>query len=403
MKTALIDEKSLGVCVYTPSSSGGHALYARELLTALTEAGAERGVKAELVTCSDLGPEHRATAYAIHPILPPLASRETFSTPVHWIGSRLTYYARRERAFLDWIATRNDLDILHFQEYTPWLAARHLNALRRKGFSVLFTVHNVIFHYYHNQFHKFMRDKCLRAAWRSCDALLVHTDGLREALEDFLGPGHPPIRVTPHGVWSTHGAGRRYEEAPSHPASAVPSPRRLLFFGVIRPNKGLDVLLRAMALPALDHCVLTAAGAADEASYRAKVLDLARRLPADRVEIVDRYVDEDAVAGYFDRSDLVILPYTFFAAQSGVLHMALAYGRPLVVTDVGGLGECVRQWGVGVVVRPGDSEALAAGIAKALEPATYQAAAAAIRRVRDELSWGRMAEATIDAYRSVVA
>jgi glycosyltransferase involved in cell wall biosynthesis len=396
-------EKTLGVCVYTPSSAGGHALYARELLTAITAVGARRGVAAELVTCSDLAAEHQTSAYPIHPILPPLVPRALFPTPLHWAGARVTYYARREQTFLDWIAGRRDLDLVHFQEYTPWLAARHVDTLRRRGFSIVFTVHNIIFHYYRNRLHRLLRDSYLRAAWRACDALVVHTEGLRESLADFLGPGHPPIYVTPHGVWSDRRAGCERDGEARHLAAAAGGPRRLLFFGVIRPNKGVDVLLRALALRGLDGCALTVAGEAVERGYQARIHELARRLPPGRIELVDRYIDEAEVAGYFDRSELVILPYTFFAAQSGVLHLALAYGRPLVVTDVGGLGECVRRWGVGVVVPPNDPEALADGIARALEPAAFRAAVAAIERVRRELSWSRMAEATIDVYRAVAA
>src|SRR5206468_3576817 len=111
-----------------------------------TEVGARRGVAAELVTCSDIAAEHRSSAYPIHPILPPLMPRESFRTPLHWAGSRLAYYACRERAFLRWVAGRGDIDVIHFQEYTPWLAPRHWGALRRRGYALIYTVHNIMFH-----------------------------------------------------------------------------------------------------------------------------------------------------------------------------------------------------------------------------------------------------------------
>src|SRR5262249_35499355 len=160
-----------------------------------------------------------------------------------------------------------------------------------------------------------------------CDALLVHSAGLRETLAEFLGPGHPPIHVTAHGVWRNH------EPAPPAAPEAAAGRPRLLFFGTIRPNKGLHVLLRA--LESLPNCDLTVAGEADEAGYHEQVRKLAARFPAGRIEMLDHYVAEGELPALFERSHLVVLPYTFFASQSGVLHQALAFGRPVVATDVG--------------------------------------------------------------------
>ena len=66
---------TLHVCMYTPSSAGGHALYTQELLMALAEVGPGRGIAPELVTSEDLAAAHRTSAYPIHPILPRLAPR----------------------------------------------------------------------------------------------------------------------------------------------------------------------------------------------------------------------------------------------------------------------------------------------------------------------------------------
>jgi glycosyltransferase involved in cell wall biosynthesis len=120
------------------------------------------------------------------------------------------------------------------------------------------------------------------------------------------------------------------------------------------------------------------------------------------VELIDRYIGDEEVADLFDRSRLVILPYTNFTAQSGVLHLALAHGRPVVATDVGALGECVRLWGIGQVAPPCDERSLAGAIERSLDRAAYDAAIEAIARVRGDLTWTRMAEATIDVYRSIV-
>ena len=383
------------VCHYTPTPDGGHALYARELLTALAEVGGRRGVESELVTCANIASDHRTDAYPIHPILPPLTPRAGFGSTAAWAASRLAYYPRRERTFLDWVAQRGDLDLIHFQEYTPWLAPAHWRRLRRRGLPLVFTVHNVLVHYAHNLIHKKVRDHCLRRAWRDCAALIVHSDGLRAALAEFLGPGHPPIAVTPHAVWSPPPGGWPAPVAPDGPRP------RLLFFGVLRPNKGLHVLLDA--LRRLPGCDLTIAAEPDEAGYHALVRARVEAFAPGRVEWLDRYVDESEVPVLFGRARLVVLPYTFFASQSGVLHLALAHRRPVVASDLGAMGECVRAWGIGATVPASDPVALADAIAAALEPAPYGRALAAIDRVRDELTWTRMAEATIDVYRSVLA
>jgi glycosyltransferase involved in cell wall biosynthesis len=242
--------------------------------------------------------------------------------------------------------------------------------------------------------HAVIRDRCFRSAWRVCDALLVHTDGLREALSRFLAGSHPPIHVTPHGVW--HGNGR----SESAPGGEAVHGARLLFFGVLRPNKGVDVLLGA--LQRLPRCELTIAGGAEEPRYVERIRSLVRQFPPGQVTLIDRYIGEDEVADLFARSRLVILPYTHFSAQSGVLHNALAYGRPVVATDVGAMGECVRRWGIGQVVPPGDPARLAGAIERSLDGPAYDAAMTAITRVRDELTWTRAAEATIDVYRSIL-
>jgi glycosyltransferase involved in cell wall biosynthesis len=385
---------TLHVCMYTPSSAGGHALYTQELLTALAEVGSGRGIAPELVTSEDLAAAHWTSAYPIHPILPRLVPRREYSTALVWAKSRMIHYTRLEQTFLDWLAGRQDLNIIHFQEYTCWLASRHFRELRRRGLAIVLTVHNIFSHLFYNNIHRFIRTHFEKSVFRRCDALLVHSEGLRDALSDYMEGVHPPIHVTPHGVCRAAGRSLR-------PVRAVDGPRqRLLFFGAIRSNKGLHILLRALEL--LPQCDLTVAGEPVEPRYFEQVRDLARRLPPGRVELIDRFVSEQETADLFGRSSLVVLPYTSFAAQSGVLQQALTHARPVVASDVGALGESVRRWGVGEVVPPGDERALAWAIEQALDPGRYRAAVESIACIRSELTWTRTAEATIEVYRSIV-
>jgi len=387
--------KTVRACMFTAESQKGHARYTRELLSAMAAAGAGRGFEVALVTSRDLAAAYRTAAYPIHPILPPLVERARFRTTLGWGASRVAHYVRRDRTFLRWVGSQADLDVIHTQEYTPWLAPWHFPWLRRRGLAVVATVHNIANYGHSSRAYMRASQLCWRSAWRSASALVVHTEGLRSTLSGVLGPGHPPIHVTPHAVWEERVTPAAPAEPP-RPGEAA----RLLFFGALRANKGLHVLLRAMSR--LPGCTLTVAGEPEGAGYLDELRALIAALPAGRVELVPRFVCESEIAGFFDRAHLVVLPYTEFAAQSGVLHQALAHVRPVVATAVGGLGESVRAWGVGEVVAPGDERALAEGIALALRPERYRPAAAAAARVRDELTWSKMAEATLDVYRSVV-
>lgn len=387
----------LDVCMYTPNAHGGHARYTHELLSAISEVGRDKGVRVSLVTSSDLDSKYRTSFYPIHDVLPPLLHRSAFRGILHWGFSRTIHYSRRERTFLRWIRGTESCEIVHFQDYTTWLAARHFRLLRALGKRLLLTVHNIYPHTYPPGMLKLfypLQVYWRRTAFRMCHALFVHSEDLRRQLAEFLGVGHPPIFVTPHGVWnSTVGT------VTATDAKERVQRRRLLFFGVIRRNKGLHTLLHAMK--GLTDCTLTVAGTPEEPRYQEQVRALIERLPPGRVELIDRFIEDDEMTRLFERSSLVILPYSSFTSQSGVLHDALAYGLPLVATDVGALGESVRRWGIGQVVPPNDDAALTGAIREMLMPDRYAEASRAVDRAREHLSWRRTAEVTIEAYRLV--
>jgi glycosyltransferase involved in cell wall biosynthesis len=135
---------------------------------------------------------------------------------------------------------------------------------------------------------------------------------------------------------------------------------RLLFFGFVRPYKGLDVLLRAVALVADLDVKLNVVGEFWQGSE--EYLNLIQELNiSGRVEIVDRYVPDEEMAVYFVESDLVVLPY-LTSRTSGVIATAYGFCKPVLATDVGGFHEVVRDGFTGKIVPPGDPQAIADGI-----------------------------------------
>jgi glycosyltransferase involved in cell wall biosynthesis len=158
-----------------------------------------------------------------------------------------------------------------------------------------------------------------------------------------------------------------------------PAPRRILFFGYVREYKGLPTLIAALAATPADVQLVVAGEIyhRDADYYRGLA---AQAGVASRVVMLDRFVATGEVACCFAASDLVVLPY-WEASQSAVVPLAMACGRGVVATAVGGLPDLVRAGVTGLLVPPHDDRALAAAISAALEraPVLGRAAAEAAR------------------------
>lgn len=380
--------------MFTPTSIGGHARYTYELLSALSSRSAAGPVDVSLVTSANLDPAFRATSYPIHPILPVLSDRESFRSRAAWAASRLSFYWRRDREFIRW-AVANRVAAVHFQEFTPWTAPLDIRRLRRHGVRVLATVHNITWNDTPPLMPHWLPRVCNRRAWRTCDALFVHSASLKQELGAFLGSDHPPIVVYPHGVWSSSPIGSATAEIEQRRRR-----RQLLFFGVVTPYKGVEVLIEALGM--LPEYSLVVAGAPDDAAYMGRLRECAASLPVGQVRFDERFLPEAEIAPLFGESSLLVLPYTRFTSQSGVLHDAVANGMPVVGTDVGAIGETIRSWGLGAVTPPGNAEALALAIREAMEPAAYSQAVHAGGAYRDATSWQAAADIVLDTYERVI-
>lgn len=267
--------------------------------------------------------------------------RDLGSSPA-WVLSRIATYAgrswRRERAAA---RLRPDVCHLHYlNRFTDWL-------LPRPGrFRLVISIHDVMPH--ESRLPWRAERALLTATYRRADALIVHHERLRRELLSTFDVDENRVHVLPHQVFV-------YEDAQPMPLPEHPC---VLFFGALRSNKGIDILLEALeSLPReISVCV---AGRGDP-RIEERLLRAASANPSLHVEI--DHVPITRKLELFSQASVVVLPYTRFASQSGVLHDAYAQGRPVIVTDVGALGETVRQDGTGLVVPPGDATALARSI-----------------------------------------
>lgn len=379
--------------MYTPSASGGHALYTWELMNALSQHACD-GQRFELVTSEDLDPEFKTDAYPIHTILPRLSHRKEFSTRMTWAASRVLHYPQREWKFLNWLKGRPDVEGVHFQEYKPWLAAPLFNRLHESGRRVYYTVHNIRPHDYPAGIPKPLMDHWNHQSWRMCDGLFVHTELLAGQLAELLGERRPPIHISPHGTWTIH------KELATPPVAERMKWRRLLFFGTIRRNKGLDLLLQAAeSLPGFS---ITIAGESHDSEYfEGQILPQVKRLRemGIPVDLQNRFTPEEEVGPLFARHSAIVLPYTQkFVAQSGVVFLALAHELPVIASEVGGLRDLFSQYEVGVTFRDLTPRGLATVTRNFFDSVPCGDIVEQIRAAKAHYSWAAAAEATIAGY-----
>ena len=254
--------------------------------------------------------------------------------------------------------------------------------LRARSVGVVALVHNAIPH------ERRPGDLVLgRFALAAVDGALALSDRVAADLERL--DVRAAVRTVPHPVYD--GFGPAPPRATSRQALDLAGDApTFLFFGFIRPYKGLHVLLDAWGgvVERVPDARLVVAGEfyADEAALREQAAPFGASVRFDAA-----YIPDDRVGLYFGAADAVVQPYVS-ATQSGVAQIAFHYGRPVITTDVGGLAETVPDGEAGLVVPPGDPAALAAAMVRFVEQDLGERLEAGVRRVRAAYSWDRVAE-----------
>jgi glycosyltransferase involved in cell wall biosynthesis len=236
-----------------------------------------------------------------------------------------------------------------------------------------------------------------RKLYDRMDAVIVHSEHGAARLLDEAGVDADKVHVIPHGVFHELAA---LEPAPlpaevggvERPPGGGPI---ALCFGLIRPYKGLDVLLDAWRRAELP------AGAELWIAGRPRMdVEPLRAASPPSVRWIARFVSDAELAALFRAADLAVLPYREID-QSGVLYTALAFGTPLLLTEVGGFPE-VAPTGAAELVPPGDPDALAQALGALLgDPARRAALAEAARRAGapdGPYGWDAIARRTLALY-----
>ncbi len=222
-----------------------------------------------------------------------------------------------------------------------------------------------------------------RLVMGQADHLICHAESDAAELRELL-PGHSITRVM---LPSYAGVAALAE---GERAARRGSPN-LLFFGFVRPYKGVEGLLAAMprVRAALPDAHLTVAGEWWRGAGEPDAL-----IPTslrDAVTILDRYIPNEEMSALFAAADVVVLPYRS-ATQSAVVQLAYGFGVPVITTAVGGLPEAVHHERSGLVVPPDDPDALADAIIRYHREGWRERLAPGVAALRETFSWDALVD-----------
>ncbi|MBU8871611.1 MAG: glycosyltransferase [Gemmatimonadales bacterium] len=303
---------------------------------------------------------------------------------------------------LSWWRTARDLkreapDAVVIKYWIPFFAPGFFVVTwllrRRTQIRVIYLLDNVISHEKY-PFGMFLT----RLALRQGHGFIAQSEQVRRDLFEVLPKTNPAMVVTsPHPVYDfgEPGKSRITKSQARRELGLAEEGLIVLFFGFIKPYKGVDVLIDAAGplQQEFGEDGLSILIVGDIYGEKQPYLDrIAASGGSEIVQLIDGFVPDETVEKYFLAADLAVLPYVS-ATQSGIVQIAYNYDLPVVTTDVGGLPEVVHDERTGFIVPPRDSRALATAVTRYFREDRAAEFAAAVRIEKKQYSWERMAEA----------
>ena len=388
---------------------GGLIHYAHCLCQAL----AEHGVQVSLLTAKDYELAGRPRSFRLLNHLPmwnPYAGSENrrkgISRRLEQAGKGLRYVITL--CFVLFTIWKERPDIVHMSEL-KFLPDLFIFLLRGRP-KITYTCHNV------QRFSDHTSGNLVRANWlwhyaqtwmyRLCSGVIFHAE---ENVRDFYKIfGFLPAKhiVIPHGEYGFFAPDQSVSTSGAKQALGLDETKKIiLFFGAIRRYKGLDVLLEAVASlrKSVPDIQLVVAGAPGRDVNIETLYNQANQLGLDESVVWHiKYILHEEVHLYFYASDVVVLPHRK-AYDSGVLKISQALGRPVIVTNIGGLAAAVEGGKAGLIVPPEDPQAMTQAL-KELLTDTSQAQMLAKRGqtlAHTAFSWTQIAKQTEKFYREL--
>lgn len=239
-----------------------------------------------------------------------------------------------------------------------WATLTRTIRASRPAAKLLAICHNVMPHEDGTGWRKTVIRWLVKMTLAGFDGYILHSEREADILRELIPQAE--VVVTPMPTYAEIGAGNT--AVPKNTLPLKPNIPLLLFCGFVRPYKGLDVLIDALPLVLEQQPVqLLVVGEFWRDSYAETVQQLERLDLTAHVTILNEYVTDDLLAFYVQQADAVVLPYRS-ATQSAVVQLAFGHNKPVITTNVGGLGEVVTHYKTGLVVPPDDPSLLAQAI-----------------------------------------
>jgi glycosyltransferase involved in cell wall biosynthesis len=254
---------------------------------------------------------------------------------------------------------------------------------------IIYIIHNVIPH------EKRPGDRFFtRLAFRWVDGFIVQAEVVRQDLfKWFPQAKNKPVVYVPHPIYDTYSGSELSREEARARLNRPTAEKLLLFFGLVRRYKGLDILLEAMpeVIRSLGEVHLLIAGEfyEPEQEYRQIIEKLEI---GDHVTMLNQYIPNEDVSLYFRSADVLVLPYRS-ATQSGVIQVAHHFAMPVISTRVGGLPEVIREGETGFLVEPEHPAALAKAIVEFFQYRNSHALKMGLESARLRYTWDDMVQA----------
>lgn len=278
-------------------------------------------------------------------------------------------------------------DIIHIQRGNPWF---NFALPLLKQYCIVTTTHNVVQIDWPSQR---IPAFTFKPPIKYADQLIVHGRKLKQDMVSEFKRAPEDIHILPRGVNSVY---TRYIKE-----QQKEEPHTIMYFGRIWEYKGIDYLIKAEPLISQrvpDVKIVIAGEGEDFQKYRDMMVH------EDKFIVYNEYVSNEMVNVLFQKASIVVLPY-IDGSQSGVIPLAYAFRKPVVITDVGSLSENVDNGVTGYIVPPRDTEKLAEAIIDLLinEEKRKKMGENAYKKTKEDLSWKNIALRTIEVYKKALS